>query len=205
MILGLNYFLYSNMEFLLQLDSDLFYLINKGLDSALLDLILIPFRNKYTWIPLYLFFIGYILFKRKSIHPISIVFLVLTVTIADQLSSSVLKKMMERPRPCHVEAQLKDNLTKVRCGKGYSWPSSHATNHFAIAIFLVLLFGATAWYIKFLLILWASMISFAQVYVGVHFPIDVISGALIGTLLGITMFTLYRFFINQVITKKVRV
>jgi len=189
------------MEFLLQLDCDLFYLINVGLDSSILDLILIPFRNKDTWIPLYLFFIGYIFINRKLHHPICVLFLILTVAFADQFSSNILKKAVERPRPCHVASQLENNLIKVRCGKGYSWPSSHACNHFALAIFLVLLFGSSPLLIKFLLILWASMISFAQIYVGVHYPIDVLSGAIFGIIIGFLMFGLYRLFINHIITK----
>ena len=83
---------------------------------------------------------------------------------------------------------------KVKCGGGYSYTSSHATNHFALAFFLIYTLGVQFRWIKWVLIFWASSIAYGQVYVGVHYPFDVISGATIGGIIGILVATWYRGF-----------
>ncbi len=97
---------------------------------------------------------------------------------------------MQRLRPCKVLEPSKDMHLLVPCGNGFSFPSSHATNHFAIATFLLLILGKIFRWIKIPLILWAGSISFAQVYVGVHYPLDVATGALLGVLVGWGIFLL---------------
>jgi undecaprenyl-diphosphatase len=72
----------------------------------------------------------------------------------------------------------------VGCGKGFSFISAHATNHFAIAVFFSVLFYNQYKWIVYIAILWAGLIAFSQVYVGVHYPFDVICGALLGSILG---------------------
>lgn len=104
------------------------------------------------------------------------------MTISDTISSKILKKTFERPRPCrteHIEPEMRKLLG---CSKSYSFPSSHAFNHFAIAVFLILTLGKSFKQSRYLLLLWAASIAYAQVYVGVHFPLDVLLGALMGTL-----------------------
>lgn len=181
------------MEELLHLDVQLFQFINHELELSFFEPLLIAARNKMVWIPLYILILAYLVLKRQQYHLIAIVFLVLTVVITDQVSSQVLKKSVERPRPCHLIEDNFDVDLRVRCGKGYSWPSSHACNHFGIAVFLVLLFVSSKGLVKFLLILWASLISFAQVFVGVHYPIDVISGAFIGSLVAGITYYIYKY------------
>jgi undecaprenyl-diphosphatase len=72
----------------------------------------------------------------------------------------------------------------VECGSGYSFPSSHATNHFGMSLFLYFSFGKFYKWIKPTVILWAALVAYAQVYVGVHYPLDVVFGALLGFLIG---------------------
>ncbi|RZL15228.1 MAG: phosphatase PAP2 family protein, partial [Pedobacter sp.] len=81
---------------------------------------------------------------------------------------------------------------RVPCGSGYSFPSAHATNHFGIAVFLILVFYKKWKPILPLGLLWAFSIAFAQVYVGVHYPVDIICGSLLGTLLGFISFRLVK-------------
>ena len=79
------------------------------------------------------------------------------------------------------------------CGSGYSFTSSHATNHFAIALFLVLLWGRKHPFLRYLFPLWAASIALAQVYVGVHYPLDIFVGSLLGVGIGVLGYFSYRF------------
>ena len=81
---------------------------------------------------------------------------------------------------------------RVHCGGGYSFTSSHATNHFALATFLVIILGPFFKWIRIPIFLWAASIAFGQVYVGVHYPLDVLAGSIVGILLGILMTKFYQ-------------
>jgi undecaprenyl-diphosphatase len=111
-----------------------------------------------------------------------------TILLSDQISSSVVKPLFARLRPCNDP----DLSTQVRllldgCGAGYSFTSSHATNHFALAIFLTVTLRQWIGKYTWVLYLWAASIGYAQVYAGVHYPFDILAGALLGT--GIGWFT----------------
>jgi membrane-associated phospholipid phosphatase len=96
----------------------------------------------------------------------------------------MVKKWVKRERPCQDPVVSKTDILRVPCGTGYSFPSTHATDHFAMAIFMILIFYKKWRWIWFWGILWAGIISFSQIYVGVHFPIDVFCGTLYGILVG---------------------
>lgn len=179
------------MNELLQLDHTLFEAINNGLQNSFLDTVLPLWRNKYIWIPAYLFLITFLVvnFQKRGLLIIAVA--VLTIAIADMTSSEILKKSIQRLRPCKT-AHLADQVhLLVPCGSGYSFPSSHATNHFALAFFLIGVAGTRFSKIKLPLLLWAASIAISQVYVGVHFPLDVLGGTLLGSLIGFTMSRLY--------------
>jgi len=115
-----------------------------------------------------------------------------TFALGDFIASRLIKPFVGRIRPCNEMTLVDEIIHRVPCGSGYSFPSSHATNHFAIAIFLICLF-----YHKWKPILplglgWAFIISFAQVYVGVHYPIDTFVGAILGTCIGFFTFYIYQ-------------
>jgi len=114
-----------------------------------------------------------------------VLFAVATVGMADVVSSKLVKPAVQRVRPCN-DVGLKFEVRElVHCGGGYSFTSSHATNHFAIATFLYLVLGGLRkkW-IRWALLAWAASIAYGQVYVGVHYPLDVITGAVLGSLIG---------------------
>lgn len=171
-------------DFLLQLDRHLFYFINQDLSNAFFDWIMPWMRTPKFWIPLYVFIIGFCVWRYKKVGVIIIALLLLSVGFADFSSASVLKKIIQRDRPCRDVVTSKTVISRATCGTGYSFPSTHATDHFAIAIFLSCLFGKKYRWIWALAIAWATVICFAQVYVGVHFPVDVTAGALYGALVG---------------------
>ena len=120
--------------------------------------------------------------------------LALTVGIADTISSKVIKKSVQRLRPCN-DTQINQQVKLlVRCGGGYSFTSSHATNHFAVALFLIGTLGRIFRRMKWPLLFWAATIALGQVYVGVHYPFDILVGGTIGSLIGIGVARLYQSF-----------
>ncbi len=188
------------MESLLNIDYYLFQLINQKLSNPFFDFLLVWMRNEYIWVPLYIFIIAFTIFNYKAKSYWLLLFMFLTVGCSDFISSQVIKKNIKRDRPCrnvHVETVT----PRVKCGKAYSFTSSHATNHFAIATFLSFTFGQFFRKIRWPLFTWAGMICLAQVYVGVHFPFDVICGAMLGFFIGYISATLCMKYYGYIFTQ----
>lgn len=182
------------MSELLQFDQYLFQLINSVWTTELLDVVMPVWRSKYFWLPLYIFLISFLLINFGKKGGFLFLFALGTIAISDTLSSQVIKKNVQRVRPCN-DPQVSDLVDlKVKCGGGYSYTSSHATNHFALAFFLIFTLGIRFRWIKWVLVFWASSVSYGQVYVGVHYPLDVISGGILGIIVGILMARLYASF-----------
>lgn len=169
------------------LDQTIFEFINGDLSNGFLDTIMPIWRSKITWIPLYVFFGILIIFQYKKHCWYAAIAIALTIGITDQLSSELIKKNVQRPRPCHVLSVERQEINLlVDCGSGYSFPSSHAANHFALATILWLVFRRR-WrkvWIPVALYLWAFSIGFGQIYVGVHYPFDVLGGGALGCAVG---------------------
>ncbi len=181
------------MTELIQLDQQIFDWINHGLQNAFLDGIMPFWREKRTWIPLYLALVLFLLVRYRLNGFLYILVVVAVVGLADTMSSKVVKPAVARERPCNEPGFKSTVSLKVdRCGVGKSFTSSHATNHFALASFWVFTLPFLGRWGKLLLWLWAASIAFGQVYVGVHYPFDVLGGTLLGLLIGITFTWLYR-------------
>lgn len=182
---------------LVDLDQQLFSLINGEMTSGILDQILVFWRNKYSWIPLYVFILSFVFlnFKKKAYW--YTLFLLLTFGVSDTMSSKVIKPLVERPRPCHHNSGVEEARLLVNCGSGYSFTSSHATNHFAIAFFIIFTFGRRRKWVSVPLFIWATLVAYAQVYVGVHFPLDVICGAVLGVCIAFMMKELFGYVIRK--------
>jgi membrane-associated phospholipid phosphatase len=181
------------IEHLLQLDRHLFYFINHDMANPFFDWLMPILRNARSWIPLYIIIIAFCLWKYKKQGFVIIVLMALSAGVADFTSARLLKQEVQRLRPCNDHALSKTAILRVNgCGTGYSFPSTHATDHFAMAIFICFVFYRRWRWIWFWAILWAGSICFAQVYVGVHFPVDVLAGALYGFLVGWLMSLLFK-------------
>ena len=172
------------METILELDHSLFFFFHESCKNVILDMIMPFFRERSSWYVLYAAILVWIFYKFRLKKGLIVTLgLIATVAICDFTSGKVLKKMIKRPRPCHVDSSYDKNVRSlVRCGSGYSMPSSHASNHFGIAFYLILigLFKRRFW--KVLILIWAGLIGIAQIYVGLHFPGDVIFGGGLGFL-----------------------
>lgn len=171
------------LEVLIERDKELFALINTQWSNAFLDLLLPYWRTKTTWIPLYIL-LFLIIGKDRGFKIIWVLIVLgLTIALADQISSEWIKKIVERVRPCN-DSSLPTVRNLIHCGSGFSFTSSHATNHFALVMQLFLIFRMT-WKTRYFvaLFIWAALIAYAQIYVGVHYPLDVLAGGLLGGVL----------------------
>lgn len=174
-------------EAIRHLDYSLFHLINHDWANPVLDFICPWLRERLFWVPFY-FLLAWYFFKTYGTKAIwLLVFAVLAIILTDQLSSTFIKPYFHRLRPCNNPALVASVRLLLRdCGVGYSFVSSHAANHFGLAAFLSVIAPRKRISIP-LLLLWATAVSFSQVYVGVHFPVDVVAGALLGICVGLPL------------------
>lgn len=174
------------IETLINIDQQLFIIIHNDLANSFFDGLMPIIRNANTWIPLYAGFI-YFIFKKYKIHGLYIfAATLLIVALTDQFSAGFMKPNFERLRPCHEPILAEYIRGLIDCGGQYGFISSHATNHFGLAVILSWFFKESynLRYSSWLFYTWASLISFAQVYVGKHYPGDVFIGALSGIFIG---------------------
>ncbi len=180
------------IDWLIQADKSLFVLINSTFTNPLLDKVYPVWREANSWVPLYVFLLAFMFLNfGKKTWP-WLAFALLNILISDQVSSSIIKPYFMRLRPCSDPyIQIKVRLLLDHCSGGFSFTSSHATNHFGFAMFITQ--SAKPYFTKFtwLFFLWAATISYGQVYVGVHYPLDVLFGALLGCVLGYMVASVY--------------
>lgn len=180
-------FLIHNIIFhkLEQWDRWLFIQLNNYQSNSFFDSIMPFVRNAYFWAPLYLFLIVFIVSNFKSRGWWWVVFFLCTVSLCDMTSTNLFKEVFHRLRPCSDPDFFQYvRLVVDRCGGTFSFTSNHAANHFGMATFIFVtlrsIIGKWVW----ITYLWAAIIGYAQVYVGVHYPFDVLGGATIGFLFG---------------------
>lgn len=168
------------MNFFKYIDESIFFFFNHQVHVSFLNDLMPYWRSPYFWLPLYVFFIAFMLMNFGKKGAFLLLALGLTVGTADFTSSKIIKPLVKRYRPCRNEV-LKDHVKLlVPCGVGFSFPSSHASNHFAIACFLTLALPLLSRRLLIGLWLWAASIALGQVYVGVHYPSDIMFGAFLG-------------------------
>lgn len=163
------------------LDYKIWYYLNVVWHNHVLDVVIPFLRNPWTWAPLYLFLLLFMPANYRLAGWMWCVFFLLTFAISDYMSASIIKPYFHRLRPCNNAALMHTVHLLVNCGAGNSFPSTHAANHFALGIFSALTLQHQVKNIWLIALLWAVLVSYAQIYVGVHYPFDIIFGGLIGT------------------------
>ena len=167
-----------------------------GLHTPMLDIVMFWVTYRFTWIPLYIYVIYYIFVKIKEQTWQNLLFILLSVGLADRITSGFMKPHFARLRPCHDP--IINHLVHVvgDCGGQFGFVSSHAANSFALAVSFLLILKKNdlkANFLSNLLFAWAIIVSYSRIYVGVHFPTDIIFGGFIGALLPLILFPIITF------------
>jgi undecaprenyl-diphosphatase len=176
------------LETFVRFDRELFLFLNQAPQNAVFDAIL-PFLTDLNRKPIgfVILVLLWVLLLTRGGRPgrIAALLLIPTIALSDQLNSSVLKFIIERPRPC---TELPNVHLLVGCGSGYSFPSSHAVNNFAAAFVLSYFLPRWTWaFFSF-----ACVIAYSRIYVGVHYPSDVLAGSIIGAAIGLAVVLVFR-------------
>jgi undecaprenyl-diphosphatase len=178
-------------EGLQHIDEQVFILINQRWGNAFFDLILPPIRDKLFWIPAYVIIAILILYKWRTKGLLVVALILANFALSDQVSSAVIKPAVGRLRPCNDPDFAQEVHLRIdACGAGKSFTSSHATNTFAFAVISILLFRKKYRWVTPVALTWATAVSYAQVYVGVHYPLDILGGALLGTIMSIILYNI---------------
>lgn len=179
------------IEELVNLDVDLFIYLN-NLGSETWDAFWMFYTTKFNWIPFYAV-LAYLIFKQVNTKMFILTLLViaLMITFTDQVTNLFKKVLVMRLRPCHNEdIDGLFRLVKAYCGGQYGYFSGHASNSMSIAIFTSLMLKSKYKYIPYVMIPWAIAMGYSRIYIGVHYPLDVVSGMLFGMLSGYLFYRL---------------
>lgn len=165
-------------------DFRLFYHINGIWHTGFFDAVLPFVRNPYLWAPLYLFLLLFMILNFNIKGLWWCLFFLATFGITDFVSSHLIKFWIQRLRPCNDPVVAHFTRLLAPCGSGFSFPSSHAANHFGLAMFMFFTLRKRFGNWVSIVFAWAFLISYSQIYVGLHFPVDVACGAFLGILAG---------------------
>ncbi len=184
------------MEQLLQLDTDIFLFFN-GMHNSFADVFFYYFSQMWVWIPLYVLLLWWIIkvYGRKSW--LVILMFVLTTVFVDQ-SCNFIKHSVCRPRPSHTEALEQDiHLVagpdgNLYYGGAYGFPSAHAANTMALAFSVIFFLSKRKKWIITLAIIWSLLSAYSRIYLGVHYPIDILCGFVLGICWSCLLFFIYK-------------
>ena len=183
------------IDWLLELDTRMFLFVN-GMNSEWMDSVMWWVSGKTTWWPFYILLLGFLGWKKGWQLALMILFLILVLTLSDQLSVHLFKNVFHRLRPCHEPAlEGMVHLVKNKCGGQYGFVSSHAANTFGVAT-LLFLWVRQKWFTS-LMIIWALLVGYSRIYLGVHYPGDVLFGSLLGLACGWLLMCLFKLTITK--------
>ena len=165
------------IEYLYRIDLSIFYFFNHTLSLPVLDKFFSLITNVNNWYIAYIILLLISFIKGGRTGKITAIGVLILIAITDQLSAHIIKDYFHRLRPCIA---LSDVLTPMGCTGTFSFPSNHAFNNFAAAVFIYRFFPKLKW----ALFITAVMISLSRIYLGLHYPSDVLGGAVLGSFIG---------------------
>lgn len=182
------------MTWILGLDESLLLFIN-GMHNPFFDSIMWTVSEKWVWIPFYLL-LAYLIFRRGTWRngTICLLMIALLITMTDQTCASLIRPTAERLRPSNPDNPVSGliHLVNGYHGGRYGFPSCHAANSFALSVFLSLYFKRKA--ITTLMLAWAVLVSYSRVYLGVHYPGDILAGMAVGTSYAILLYLAFSYY-----------
>lgn len=180
-------------EYIINLDTNIFLLLN-GFHTPALDSFMMAFSGKFLWVPLYLAMAVLIVMTfGKKMGSLYILALICAIALSDQTCASIIRPFAERLRPSNPANPLSEIVRVVNGYRGgaYGFPSCHAANSFALVTFMSLLLRRRR--LSYFLFAWAIINSYSRIYLGVHYPGDLLVGALIGSAFGAICYALTTF------------
>jgi PAP2 superfamily. len=173
------------------IDTQLFLFLNH-MHNSFFDFVMFWLSDKWVWTPMYIFIAVLIVWHYKKKGLLIILFIGLTITLCDQISSHLIKNLVERLRPSHEPLLIPlIHLSKAGAGGLYGFVSSHAANAFGLACFLGLVLNRKFRILKYWLFFWAILVSYSRIYNGVHYPSDVVVASIIGCIIAWSMSRIY--------------
>ena len=189
------------LEQLLQYDTELFLYLNK-LGSPTWDGLWLLITAEFTFAPLYAILL-YLIYKSYGLKPllIFIVTIALMITFTDQITN-LFKHTFQRPRPCRLDELLNEGMRYIapRCGR-YGFFSGHSSNSMAAAIFGGLILRKYYKNLIYILLFWSLVVAYSRIYVGVHYPIDIVCGLIFGALAGFAFYKLGLYFLRRFVVR----
>lgn len=187
------------LESLLDKDIELLIFLN-NLGTTQWDGFWLFITNKLSAIPLYILLL-YITFRQFGLKKTIaiVIFIALLIALSDQ-TSNLFKYGFKRLRPCHDESTKGFiRLVKASCGGKFSYFSAHAANAMAVAVFFSFLLKNVVKYLPIFLIFWALLVAYSRVYIGVHFPLDILTGIIFGFVYAVLFYNLLQVFLKRFI------
>lgn len=192
------------MDYLINVDTDFLLYLN-GFYNEFFDTFMFLFSGKWIWIPMYLA-LAYVLFRNMTPEQAvgCIVAIALVIVVTDQMSSSLIRHAVGRLRPANLENPISDLVHVVNGYRGgrYGFPSSHAANSFGLVFFLFFLMRKSP--LPAIMTLWAIVNCYSRIYLGVHYPGDILCGSLVGLLGAAIVWLVYRKLTKQGALTEVR-
>ncbi|WP_047547879.1 phosphatase PAP2 family protein [Psychroserpens sp. Hel_I_66] len=190
------------IEQLIEYDQELFIYLN-GMGNVFWDAFWLTYTAKLHWIPFYAL-LGYLMYKKldSKMFVLTLVTIALMITFTDQVTN-LFKDGFMRLRPCYEDGVAEVmRLVRKTCGGRYGYFSGHASNSMGLAFFVGLMLRSKYKYMLPILIVWAALMGYSRIYVGAHYPLDVLSGMLFGGVSGFMFYKLDKYIQSRFQTKK---